>query len=483
MTRVRGSLRALVSLFLLVTATTQSAPAAPVIPAPVPRAVCGPGAIPESGVQGRVTAADLQAGTGFRCNLEMIGHTGTLAGFRTHRYIDQAGHECAFYDSSPYFQTRPNSSFSDPEVTGTHVLDMSHPASPTKTAELDTPAMRSPHESLSINYKRGLLASDLGNLVTGPGFVDIYSIKEDCLHPALMASLPTGLIGHEGTFSPDGNTFWVSAGAGAYINDLAGRSRLSDVGSLVALDVSNPRVPRPVWASGTYAIHGLNISADGNTLYGADLGMTRGLVVLDISKIQSRAPVPTVTRISHLTWDTVSLPQTPIPVTIGGHPYLVEVDEFTHDTIGNFFHNKKMTRPEDMVGAARIIDIANPRAPFVVSDIRLEVNQPGARAGAQSSDPGANTATGYAAHYCAVPRATDPKIVACSFILSGLRVFDIRDPFHPKEIAYFNPPSDTKTAYNAMSAAAFVPERSEIWYTDANYGFYVLKANLPAIWP
>jgi hypothetical protein len=217
-------------------------------------------------------------------------------------------------------------------------------------------------------------------------------------------------------------------------------------------------------------------------MYYADLGPDRGLTILDVSEIQARKPVPTVRRVSHITWPTSSLPQTPIPVTIGGHPYLVEVDEFTHDTIQNFFTNKAMTRADDMVGAARIIDIADPTAPRVVSDIRLEVNQPDARPGAQSRDPGADTATGYTAHYCAVPRAKDPGIVACSFILSGLRVFDIRDPLHPKEIAYFNPPTTTGTPYNAMSAPAFVPERNEIWYTDANYGFYVLRMTNGA-WP
>ena len=448
----------------------------------MPRAVCGPGSIPETGAQGRVTAADLARGTGFHCNLEMIGSYKTYAGFRVHRYVDRSGAECAFYDSSPYFETRPRDAVLDQNVSGTFVLDLGDPTRPRKTAYLNSPAMRSPHESLSINYKRGLIASDLGNLATGPGFVDVYDVSKQCLHPTLLGSLPTGVLGHEGTFSPDGNTFWVSAGSGAYVNDLIGPGPASNAGTLMALDVSNPALPRPVWGSSTIAVHGLNVSADGNTLYVADLGESRGLTILDVSEVQARKPVPMVRTIGHLTWDTVSLPQTPIPVTIGGHPYIVEVDEFTHDTIANFFKNMKMTRPEDMVGAARIIDIADPTEPRVVSNMRLEVNQPAARAGAQSDDPGADTATGYTAHYCAVPRATDPGIVACSFILSGLRIFDIRDPFHPKEIAYFNPPSDGETPHNAMSAAAFVPERGEIWYTDANYGFYVLRAT-NGIWP
>jgi hypothetical protein len=73
----------------------------------------------------------------------------------------------------------------------------------------------------------------------------------------------------------------------------------------------------------------------------------------------------------------------------------------------------------------------------------------------------------------------NPTIVACSFILSGLRVFDIRDPQKPREIAYFNQPAPITTplksgAY-AMSAPAFAPERNEIWYSDGNSGFYNVR--------
>ena len=71
--------------------------------------------------------------------------------------------------------------------------------------------------------------------------------------------------------------------------------------------------------------------------------------------------------------------------------------------------------------------------------------------------------------------------LACGYFNSGIRVFDIRDPVRPREIAYFNPPfgrqgaGEAHAPYDAFSAPAFVPERGEIWYTDGNYGFYVLR--------
>lgn len=48
----------------------------------------------------------------------------------------------------------------------------------------------------------------------------------------------------------------------------------------------------------------------------------------------------------------------------------------------------------------------------MVSNIRLEANSPAARGGEEAGDPGAAGLFGNAAHYCAVPRTTDPGIVA-----------------------------------------------------------------------
>ncbi len=72
-------------------------------------------------------------------------------------------------------------------------------------------------------------------------------------------------------------------------------------------------------------------------------------------------------------------------------------------------------------------------------------------------------------------------------IVSGLRVFDIRDPVHPREVAYFNSPGlptrgDPNVDAFAMSRPSFVPERNEIWYADGNSGFYAVRLTNGA-WP
>jgi hypothetical protein len=65
---------------------------------PVPRAHCGPGAKPEPDIQGRVPAG--AATDGLWCNVSLIAHQGTSGGFKTLRYVDPAGHECAYYDTA-----------------------------------------------------------------------------------------------------------------------------------------------------------------------------------------------------------------------------------------------------------------------------------------------------------------------------------------------------------------------------------------------
>jgi hypothetical protein len=435
-------------------------------PPATPQGPCGPGSVPEPDLQGRVPAA---APEGYRCNVAVVGRHGPSGGFKVERYVDADGHECAFYDTTLLFPTNAGNLSEGP--TGVAVLDMADPTSPKQTATLVTPAMQTPHESLVVNTKRGLLAAVVGNLAFGPGQVDLYDVSKDCRTPELRSSLPVGILGHESGFSPDGNTFWAASLGG---------------GILTAVDVTDPSLPRTLYA-GRHDTHAVTISDDGNRLYAAagagfprnEVGLPAevdGLQVLDVSSIQNRSAAPMPTVVSSLTWPTVTIPQSAVPVTIGGKAYLIEADEFSYD--GN-----RIAGNGERVGAGRIIDISDERNPRVVSDLRLEVHDPAVRP-SLAGDPGATSSTGgYAGHYCAVPQRTDPGIVACSFLASGLRVFDIRDPEAPKEVAYFVAPvEEGGPANSAFASASFAPERREIWYSDGDRGFYALRVTNDA-WP
>jgi hypothetical protein len=413
-----------------------------------------------------------RAAEGYRCNTELVGTElsstplGSFGGFKVLRYIDTAGHECAFYDVQLLIGTGILDVGKGINA-GVAVLDMSNPAKPVRTATLSTLAMLSPHESLQVNQKRGLIAAVGGNPLFGPGFVDVYDVSQDCRHP-VFKSLPNiaGFIGHESGMTLDGKTFYSG-------NPVPG-------GQVAAVDVSNPSLPRTLKVL-NYPSHGITLSPDGNRAYLTSL-FPATLTILDVSEIQARKPKPAVREVGKVSWDG-TIPQIAIPVTIKGHPYIVEVDEYGALGPKSFLGSKP--------GAARMIDIGDETKPEVISNIRLEVHQP-ENFETLANDPGAaNPVGGYSGHYCNVPRYADPGIVACSMPSSGLRIFDIRDPFKPREIAYFNQPSNLTPHFGdtplaqlatnlippswAQSSPTFAPERCEVWYSDGRTGFYNVR--------
>jgi hypothetical protein len=426
----------------------------------VPRAQCRPGSKPEPSVQGRVPAG--AAAEGLSCNMTMIAHQGSSGGFRVYDYVDDHGHECAYYDSTLLFPSNATNIFSN--GAGVIVLDMTDPAKPQQTAALTQPSMLSPHESLNLNAKRGILAAVNGNPATEPGWVAFYDVRNDCRHPELDFSGPLARLGHESGFSADGKTFYATATA---------------YQSITAIDVTNPKAPIVVW-NGNVQSHGMSLSPDGNRAYLANPDVEFGdLTILDTSQIQARKPNPHTRELSRTTWDRVSIPQNALPFTKDGHPYVLEFDEYNASTLDP-------SGDPDMVGAARILDIADERTPTIVSNIRLAIDNPGAHR-QYGDDPGADGSTnggaqGYASHYCNIDSPVDPTLVACSFIASGLRLFDISDVAHPREVGYYVAPTKGSDGSNfAMSQPAFVAKRREILWTDGNSGFYVLRVD-PSVW-
>ena len=365
-----------------------------------PRADCGPGSRPETGIQGRVSPADHASGRaakGFTCNTQLVGRytkpsaQGTVGGFKVERYVDAAGHDCAYYDTTLMWPTNALD-----QEGGVNVLDMADPAHPARTDRLLTPAMDTPHESLVLSQSRGLLVAVAGNLSTNVGQIDIYDVSKDCRHPEFRSTTPLGVLGHESGLAPDGRTFYSASPAGQ---------------TIVAVDITNPTLPRPIWF-GHYDSHGLSISADGNRAYVA--GINSGLIVLDTSQVQARALNPQVSVVARLQWHSMSIPQNAIPITLKGHPYLVEIDEFGGRLrrSARAASSTSATRPTR--GSSRTCGSRSTRR----STSRRRRTTTARRTRSRATR--ATTAT--------CPTRVDPTIVACSMILSGLRVFDIRDP-------------------------------------------------------
>lgn len=448
-----------------------------------PQANCNAASKPESDIQGRVPSSDYTSGRakqGYTCNTKQVsryappdplGLQRGSGGFKVFRYVDRTGNVCAIFDSTLLAPTDVPYNIGSSGL-GTIVLDMNDPARPRKTANLQTVAMQSPHESLFLNKKRGLLAAVWGNPGTAPGVIDVYSVRDDCQKPTFQSSIPFPGFGHESGFAPDGKTFYASATSG---------------NTLVAIDVTDPKSPRAIARRDNVSYHGLRLSADGRRLYATDLSgfasgpaASSGVRIIDVSSIQDRDPNPQFKDVSFLTWRSVSIPQAADPISIDGHEYLLEMDEYADYGAGVVSGGGYDA--DAAVGAGRLINIDNDKKPFVVSNLRLAVHQPAARRGAERNDPGAFLPVqGYAGHYCSAPRAKNPGIVACSMIASGLRIFDIRDPYHPVEVGYFNQPGTPSLTDPlrggawAMSAPAYDLRHRMVWYSDGNTGFYAVR--------
>jgi hypothetical protein len=431
---------------------------------------CGPGSRPETDIDGRVPSADYASGRaaqGYSCNTQLVGRHGTTGGLKVHSYRDTAGHVCAFYDVSLMFPTDVYKA--GLQGAGTAVLDMADPAHPVQTEMLRSPAMLSPHESLALNEERGLLVAVMGNAATYPGMLDVYDVTKDCRHPQLMSSTPTGFLGHESGFAPDGRTFYAS-------------SLLAD--TITAIDLTNPRLPRTLTTFTAGWSHGVRTSPDGNLLYVADMGYpdssrftTGALKIYDVSAIQQRRLLPQATLLSTFTWRDVAIPQVPEPMWINGHNYLLMNDEFTALASNAAFQYRASSSP----AIARIINVDDPKKPFQVSTMRLQVHLEKNRDGDQQNDPGAQSPIGgYASHYCAIPRYRNPELAGCAYIESGLRLFDIRDPHHPKEVGYYNQPAPS--GGYAMAKPAFDVLRHQIWFTDVSNGFFAVNVT-NGVWP
>src|SRR5215467_4358742 len=272
---------------------------------------CGPHDNPESGLQGQVPAALRAAGfKGFNCNLELLGQArGDGANWQTTEFKDRSDqhgwgygrhhsrdreHVCAYHGTAS-----PTRSLPGRTQLGSRVIDVTNMRNPTQTATLTTTSMLDPWESLKVNERRQLLAADNGANGAGGPEVDIYDVSDDCRFPQLLASLPVGtgtdgggvvtpIIGHEGSFAPDGLTYY---GGGRVVPN-----------NYYAVDVSDPTQPKlmaawnvPQVASGART-HGLSVSDDGMRGYFVSIGSVtpagltdptvaanNGLVIYDLS--------------------------------------------------------------------------------------------------------------------------------------------------------------------------------------------------------
>ena len=421
-------------------------------PASVPKAICGPTDHTESGLQGETTRQERFGGdseTAYNCNLELVGEEpqDTYQGAYSQDGPAYFG-DCAYYgtDRAATFQ-------------GIKVIDASDPQHPVVTANLtDTPAALNPHETVATNAKTRLLVAAQTD---GPNFA-VYDIS-DCRHPVLKGSTnaSSSSFHHMGAFAPDGKTYYATqnfrgVGGFLYIFDVS--------------DPANPQALHPWQYLGDGRPHSLFLNWNGflpgvpegtllfagqpgqfgaaptNSSFGPD-----GLVIEDVSDYQFRRPNPQIRIISKLFWAGQGQAEAMIPVRINGHPYLISTDE-AGGAGGAGGWPAACARGASAFGYPQIIDVADVTNPKIIAKLRLEVSDPANCAALLATTPpdipgtapGTNLpaisgTTNYSGEACVADNPEDTKMLACGFQNAGLRVFDVSDPTHPKEIAYWKP--------------------------------------------
>jgi hypothetical protein len=482
------------------------------VPLTVTKAVCGLEDHAETALQGQVPASLRASGfLGFNCNLKLVGQSkGDGANWQSAEFKDRMGHTCGYHGTA--FTTAGRTHVGSP------VIDLTDPHHPTPTGYLTSISMLDPWESLKANAQRQLLAADNAHNGAGGPEVDIYDVSGDCRVPQLLASVAVGtgtdggdvapVIGHEGSWAPDGLTYY-------------GGSPVQHI--YYAVDTADPTAPKlittwltpfgqPPGAGYDGASHGLSISDDGNRGYMVSIGFpanfasltdptakpTNGLLIYDLSDIQSRKANPQAKLIGSVLWKDGSVAQHTIPVKIRGKPYIIFADE------GGAGGSNSAAQRQAACAAglppyplARIIDISDETNPKIVSRLGLEVHDPANCAQVLPDLVGLSIFT-YGSHYCSVDNKDNATTVACGYFNAGIRVFDIRNPRHVKEIAYFNPagtttpsPGSNHVTFGQWRAGGpdwcnaqvhLDAERGTVWTTCQDNGLLMLKFERH-VWP
>jgi hypothetical protein len=181
-----------------------------------------------------------------------------------------------------------------------------------------------------------------------------------------------------------------------------------------------------------------------------------------------------------------------VRATIDGHPYAIAADEngATRDT------RQDCQNGTSPFGFLHVVDLTDPTHPAVVSRISLETDQP-ENCAHMASQGGLTSELAFSSHYCAVDDPEHTTAVACTWMGSGLRVFDVRDVRHPREIAYYVPPGRPEVARGALLHGAIIatpnldaagspvrwkrtPNGWELWFASTQNGFQIVRLDRDA---
>ena len=317
----------------------------------------------------------------------------------------------------------------------------------------------------------------------GPSQLQIYDASGDCKDPKRVGTFDFGdTVTHEHRISEDGKTVYATRGGSGQAP--AGQPPVPGP-ALQAIDITDLANPKllATWELSDEpgmprsGMHDLDMSKDGsraytNSRWDIDGVRHNGLTILDTSEVQARKPAAKIRRISSFNWgppENFGTTHSAQLVNIKGRQYVICLDE----TMG--------ANAAAPWGWGRIVDVTDEKYPLQISTINLQASQ------IQYADKTNQDKAYYGAHYFGVDNTEETSLVLFSWYSSGLRVWDIRDPYLPKEIGYYIPEAkvDTKLAVGGgypnnkvnyvYSFVRYRPETGHIWFNSVFGGFHIAE--------
>jgi hypothetical protein len=444
----------------------------------------------EPGLQGQVPKADQDSGRSLKpysWNMRLVGQQ-DIQNRGENGNLGWIG-ECA-YVSAYYGGTDP--------LAGLAVIDAAQPKNPELVKLFPgTPGTR--ESQVEANEKRKIVIvmpfareTPYGDPALDRSELQIYDASADCKAPVRVGTfLFQNIITHEHRISADGNTVYVTQSSyTGRPQDAAGGGRGGDTPrdrppALVAIDITDLANPKQIaaWSLADEpgmpksGMHDLDVNDEGtraytNSSWTIDGVRHQGLTILDTTEVRDRKPNAKMRRISSFNWgppENFGGSHSAEFVTIKGRQYVICADE----TMG--------ANAAAPWGWSRIIDVTDEKYPLQISTITLEASQ------AHNADVTNPDKAYYGAHYQGVDDRKNTSLVFFSWYSSGLRVWDIRDPYLPKEIGYYIPGARTDTKLKVggsypnnkvdyvYSFIRYRPETGHIWFNSLFNGFMIAE--------
>lgn len=425
----------------------------PVGPSGARTSTCGRLDRPETGLQGEVPLADQVSGRaaqGYNCGLALVGHV-ALPGASAN--MAWAGH-CAYVATSG---------------SGINVVDVSDPVHPTVTTTLHGPGSDLTIETIAAKQigSRAVLVAGRYGVATGvpvPAPMDIYDAS-DCAHPTFVTTFNFPENIHNLSFSPDGNR--VYATLPLQVVDVQDPAHPVYLGNLEK-DIPQANVFQQAGVpNASYLAHEVYTSPDGNLLYLGGQTPTFGwFTIADITGWPARKPI--VLSQGEGRGHSVRL------ATMNGRTYLLHSEE---SIVGPTAKGCAPASTNPFAGAAQpwLSDVTDPTHPTMhISQLTLAINDP-ANCAREAAD-GENASV----HYHDVDNPQRTTFVMASMWNAGLRIFDVRQPLQPKEVAYFNAgsfatPSDSGVLDKAWGHVHYDERTGQVWFASQSGGFWVVE--------